>query len=143
MFAIKGACLFVVKKLIKPVPCLLFADLKVFLHLSSLSWIIWLCEKTKLVHEVIWLLGLNWKGDDLFDNIELLCPALLMTLKLLETLLDEASQEDIDFVCRSLDSEILEQDLCSVKLDCLIDHILLFGICNHWCCSGFVSCLDW
>ena len=80
MLEIEMSLLFVVQKLIESVPGFLFADLEVFLHFGSLRGICWFFEKTKPVHEVLWRIRLNWKGNNLLNNIQLFCLILFVTL---------------------------------------------------------------
>ena len=55
-----------------------------------------------------------------------------MTLELLEDLLNETCKEHVDLIGWALDSEIFEQNLGSVELDSLVDHVFLLWVGDHW-----------
>ena len=71
--------------------------------------------------------GFRVAGDFLNDAHGLIM--LWVALDLLEALLDVTSEEDYNLVCGALDLVVLEHDVGSVQVDCLVDDVLSRRVC--------------
>ena len=123
-------------------PCLVFAKLQVLFHLCVLTSVLGLWHDTKLVHEKVGFVIFDGPVNKFFSDLFNLFRVLLMLRPLFENLLNEAGEEDNDFVSWTLRFVGVEHDLRPELFNRLIDNVLTISL-ESWGSSSTVCGFKW